>query len=44
MQEASMKAGDKQSHVLAAYFHASFLLSLFFDPEDEDDVFLQDVD
>jgi hypothetical protein len=32
-----MKAGGKQS------FHASFLLGLFFDPEDGGDMFLQNV-
>jgi hypothetical protein len=27
--------------VLATYFHGGFLLALFFDPEDEGDMFLQ---
>jgi hypothetical protein len=30
-------------HLLATCFHAGFLLGLFFDPEDGDDIFLRNV-
>jgi hypothetical protein len=30
--------------LLATCFHAGFLLGLFFDPEDGNDIFLQNVD
>jgi hypothetical protein len=36
-QEASVRA------LLAIYFHAGFLLGLFFDPEDGSDIFLRNV-
>jgi hypothetical protein len=41
-QETSVKAGGTQSPV-CHLLHASFLLGLFFDPEDGGDVFLQSV-
>jgi hypothetical protein len=38
-QETSVKEGGKQ----AIFFHAGFLLGLFFDPEDGCDMFLRNV-
>jgi hypothetical protein len=32
------------SRDIVTFFHAGFLLGLFFDPEDEGDIFLQNVD
>jgi hypothetical protein len=37
-QETSVKTGGKQS-----CFHAGFLIGLFFDREDEEDIFLRNV-
>jgi hypothetical protein len=39
-QDTSVKAGGKQSHL----FQADILLCLFFNPEDEGDMFLRNVD